>query len=287
MSEITLSNLYTSMLKKLQAEYDLAEAEAILNWLIEDMLLIKKHQIAMLNRNLSEAEIHRFDLVIGRLLKHEPLQYILGYAPFLNFRLKVNASVLIPRPETEELALHAIDFLKALNHPNPQVLDVGTGSGCLAIAVKKNVYGASVTAIDVSEEALQVAADNALHLRADISFKHLDFLTDKTKLNSSLYHLIISNPPYVRVSEAEHMRANVLHYEPATALFVPDTDALVFYRELAQFGKTQLQPDGVIMAELNQYLAHDTLELFISQGYSRCELLKDTNGHDRLIKAAR
>lgn len=285
MSDFTLSYQYTSMLQKLQSEYDLTEAEAILNWVFEDMLLIKKHQMPMLDRELSEAELHRLNTVISRLLNHEPLQYILGYAPFLNFRLRVNPSVLIPRPETEELALQAVDFLKTLNHPHPEVLDVGTGSGCLAIAVKKNISGASVTAVDVSEKALQTASDNALHLRADISFLQLDFLVDKSALSTSCYHLIVSNPPYVRASEADHMHANVLRYEPGTALFVPDNDALIFYRELAQFGKTHLHPDGVIMAELNQFLAHDTMEVFIQNGYGRCELVKDTNGHNRMIKA--
>lgn len=285
MSDLTLSHLYTSMLQKLQSEYDLTEAEAILNWVFEDMLLIKKHQIPMLDRELTEVETQRFNLVLSRLLNHEPLQYILGYAPFLNFRLKVNPSVLIPRPETEELALQALDFLKTLNHPHPEVLDVGTGSGCLAIAVKKNISGASVTAVDVSEDALRTAIDNALYLRADISFMQLDFLADKSALSTSCYHLIVSNPPYVRASEADQMHANVLRYEPRTALFVPDTDALVFYRELAQFGKTHLHPDGVIMAELNQFLAHDTMEVFIQNGYGRCELVKDTNGHNRMIKA--
>jgi release factor glutamine methyltransferase len=280
-----LTECYQNSLQQLLQAYEKPEAEAILNWVFEDALLIKKHQLSMLNRELSTGEMQQMTGIISRLLNHEPLQYILGYAPFLNFRLKVTPAVLIPRPETEELAQDAIRLLQSMNISNPAVLDVGTGSGCLAIAIKKALPHAQVTAIDVSAEALQVARDNALHLRADIDFGQLDFLQQQNLLSGYRFHLIVSNPPYVRLSEAALMEKHVLEFEPHTALFVPDDDALIFYRHLALFGKTHLYPAGYVVAELNHYLATATQQLFLQSDYSQCEVLKDTSGHERILIA--
>lgn len=280
-----ITECYHNSLQQLLKAYEKPEADAILNWVFEDVLLIKKHQLSMLNRDLSQSEVQQMTGIIDRLLNHEPLQYVLGYAPFLNFRLKVTPAVLIPRPETEEVAKKAIQLLQSMNLPNPSVLDVGTGSGCLAIAIKKALPQAQVTAIDVSAEALQVARDNALYLRADIDFKQLDFLRQQDLLFENRFHLIVSNPPYVRQSEAAQMEQHVLDYEPHTALFVPDDDALIFYRHLALFGKTHLYPGAYVVAELNRYLAAATHQLFLQSGYTQCDILKDINGHERILVA--
>ncbi len=206
------------------------------------------------------------------------MQYVTGYTDFLDIRLRVNENVLIPRPETEQLVEtirneHLIDKNKAL-----RILDIGTGSGAIAIALKKSFPAAGVLAVDISPQAVELARKNAAFNGVEVDFTVLDMLKDEP---DGEFDIIVSNPPYVREKEKKEMRANVLQYEPAEALFVPDDDALVFYAAIAEKAWKILKPGGVIYLEINQYLARETASLFAS--YTACEIRPDFRGNARFV----
>lgn len=218
--------------------------------------------------------------IIDRLRQGEPLQYIEGKAPFCGMEFAVNSSVLIPRPETAEL----VDWIvceHATQHP--RILDLGTGSGCIAIALSKQLPQATIEACDISAEALTVAKENARMNEAPVSFFTYDMLDLGTPLPHS-YDILVSNPPYIRQSEAADMSIQVTEWEPHTALFVPDDDALRFYRAIAELGQTEaLRPGGHIYVEINQALGKETVALFEAYGYQDVELRKDIYGNERMI----
>ena len=218
--------------------------------------------------------------IIDRLRQGEPLQYIEGKAPFCGMEFAVNSSVLIPRPETAELA----DWIvceHATQHP--RILDLGTGSGCIAIALSKQLPQATIEACDISAEALTIAKENARMNEAPVSFFTHDMLDLGTPLPHS-YDILVSNPPYIRQSEAADMSIQVTEWEPHTALFVPDDDALRFYRAIAELGQTEaLCPGGHIYVEINQALGKETVALFEAYGYQDVELRKDIYGNERMI----
>ena len=218
--------------------------------------------------------------IIDRLRQGEPLQYIEGKAPFCGMEFAVNSSVLIPRPETAEL----VDWIvceHATQHP--RILDLGTGSGCIAIALSKQLPQATIEACDISAEALTVAKENARTNEAPVSFFTHDMLDLGTPLPHS-YDILVSNPPYIRQSEAADMSIQVTEWEPHTALFVPDDDALRFYRAIAELGQTEaLRPGGHIYVEINQALGKETVALFEAYGYQDVELRKDIYGNERMI----
>ena len=219
--------------------------------------------------------------IIDRLRQGEPLQYIEGKAPFCGMEFAVNSSVLIPRPETAEL----VDWIvceHATQHP--RILDLGTGSGCIAIALSKQLPQATIEACDISAEALTVAKENARTNEAPVSFFTHDMLDLSTPLPHS-YDILVSNPPYIRQSEAADMSIQVTEWEPHTALFVPDDDALRFYRAIAELGQTEaLRPGGHIYVEINQALGKETVALFEAYGYQDVELRKDIYGNERMIR---
>ena len=218
--------------------------------------------------------------IIDRLRQGEPLQYIEGKAPFCGMEFAVNSSVLIPRPETAEL----VDWIvceHATQHP--RILDLGTGSGCIAIALSNQLPQATIEACDISAEALTVAKENARMNEAPVSFFTHDMLDLGTPLPHS-YDILVSNPPYIRQSEAADMSIQVTEWEPHTALFVPDDDALRFYRAIAELGQTEaLRPGGHIYVEINQALGKETVALFEAYGYQDVELRKDIYGNERMI----
>jgi release factor glutamine methyltransferase len=205
------------------------------------------------------------------------MQYILGEAYFMGDRFMVSPAVLIPRPETEELVQWIIDEERPKH-----ILDIGTGSGCIAISLAKRLPHSDVQAIDISAEALQVARQNAAALGVDIKFLQCDFLAQQDTLG--LFDLIVSNPPYIPETEKETLHTNVRDHEPGTALFVPNDDALLFYRSIAFFGKTHLKVGGFIYCEVHQDYATDTAALFKSEGYSTVTLRNDVNGNPRMIR---
>lgn len=219
--------------------------------------------------------------VISRLQQGEPLQYIEGRAPFCGMDLTVGPDVLIPRPETAEL----VDWIVCDNKgKRPHILDLGTGSGCIAIALGRQLPEATIDACDISPEALAIANMNSEANGVQVTFFEHDMLGTTGSLPRS-YDILVSNPPYIRQSEAAEMEAHVIGWEPHTALFVPDDDALRFYRAIAEIGQTEaLRPGGCIYVEINQALGEETVALFESYGYKEVTLRKDIYGNERMIR---
>lgn len=217
------------------------------------------------------------DEVIERLLSHEPLQYVFGHTDWRGLRLQVTPATLIPRPETAEL----IEYLNTSTSQcsNVRVLDIGTGSGCIAIALKKEHPEWDVEACDISSEALRVAEQNAKDNGAEVRFFLADILHDELPV---AYDLIVSNPPYICEQERASMDANVLEFEPSTALFVPDHDPLLFYRRIAQ-----LQTAGMVAFEINERFGQETCDMLQAEGFTDIELIQDICGKDRIVLARR
>lgn len=218
---------------------------------------------------------------LNRLKQQEPIQYILGETQFADLRFMVDESVLIPRPETEELVRWIQHDYQQPESP-PSILDIGTGSGCIAVSLAKYIQGSHVYATDISQEALEIASKNAAINGVKVEFLHSDITTTKTL--GRRFDVIVSNPPYVRSLEKEEMSDNVVKYEPDIALFVPDKDPLMFYRHIARFANENLIPGGAVYLELNQYLAGKTATLFEDENFSEIELRKDLYGNDRLLR---
>lgn len=264
--------------------YDAREAKNIATILLEEVTnlsaterLIKKDQQLLIQQE-TMLQLH-----LAQLLQHKPLQQVLGYAWFCSNRFVVNQHVLIPRPETEEL----VTMFVAENSNKPvRILDIGTGSGCIAITIKKQMPNALVTAIDISKEALAVAIENATQLDADINFMELDFLNANHWQRLPQFDVIVSNPPYIQQKESSEMRNNVLQYEPHTALFVSNDTALVFYETMVQFACTHLAHNGSIWVEINESLGKETALVFEKNNYSTT-LIKDMQEKYRMIKAYR
>ena len=223
------------------------------------------------------------DEMIRRLKKNEPIQYIIGIETFGGLTFEVNQNVLIPRPETRELVEWIAEDCQ-LEDPC-KILDIGTGSGCIAISLAKLLEQVEVEAWDVSEGALQVARRNAERNQVDVLFRKMDVLGDVSK--GMLYDVIVSNPPYIAEKEKSQMEHNVLDWEPSIALFVPDEDPLLFYRRLAQLGGSMLKKGGSLYYEINQAYGQETMEMLASMGYQSIELRKDAWGNDRMVKAKR
>lgn len=264
---------------------DSEETNAIIRAICCDILSISTTTYYMKEKVIltTEQEV-RLNDVINRLQQGEPLQYIEGKTPFCGMDFMVRPGVLIPRPETAELVEWIVQ-----DHAtqNTRILDLGTGSGCIAISLSKQMPQAVVEACDISHEALAVAKENNLTRGTSVAFFHHDMLDHATPLPHA-YNILVSNPPYIKQSEAADMERNVTEWEPHTALFVPDDDALRFYRAIAEIGMTDaLLPDGHIYVEINQALGKETIELFQSYGYKDVTLRKDIYGNDRMVKAVR
>ncbi|MEG2513888.1 MAG: peptide chain release factor N(5)-glutamine methyltransferase, partial [Bacteroidaceae bacterium] len=220
--------------------------------------------------------------ILVRLQKHEPIQYIIGSTIFYGLKLKVDRNVLIPRPETAEL----VEMIIEENAERTlKIVDIGTGSGCIALSLSAHLPLAEVSAWDISEGALQLAKQNAETLSLKVHFEQRDALN--LPVIKEKYDVIVSNPPYVRESEKAEMETNVLDWEPALALFVSDEDPLLFYRKIAEFGKQSLLPNGTIYFEINQTFGQQTKEMMEQLGYTQVEIIKDMFGKDRIAKAVR
>lgn len=217
---------------------------------------------------------------LAQLRQYRPIQYILGTAHFMDLWFKVDGRVLVPRPETEELVRWIL--ADTPSGATPTILDVGTGSGCIAISLAKNISGAKVFALDVSAPALEVAQENALKNSVSVTFLEMDILHDKVL--SERFDIIVSNPPYVRNLEKAKMERNVLEHEPERALFVADDDPLLFYREIVRFSERHLKNGGGLYFEINQYLGERTVQLLRDHGFVEIELRKDMYGNQRMLK---
>ena len=254
------------------------------------------------NLQLTEAQQEWFDNATARLENNEPLQHILGYSEFYGRKFKSDSRALVPRPETEELVEWILNDWSTINSQQSTVnrqqtlnsqlstlnlLDIGTGTGCIALSLAKELPEAKVSALDISKEALSLARENAELLSAkNVQFIQGDILNHSSLLiPHSSFQIIVSNPPYVRECEKKEMEANVLDYDPHTALFVSDEDPLIFYRAIGEFALTHLAPNGALYFEINQYLGRETCDLLIALGYKNVELRKDINDNPRMIKA--
>ncbi len=232
--------------------------------------------------NLSANQVGELEEIIARLQKYEPIQYIVGHEQFCGMTFHVTPAVLIPRPETEEL----VSLIVEENAGYPaRILDIGTGSGCIAISLSKNLPQSQVSSWDISEEALLVARKNNQSLGTSVSFNKINVLEYQPK--DEVFDVIVSNPPYVTVAEKAGMEPNVLSWEPSLALFVPDDDSLLFYRKIAELGIQTLAPNGKIYFEINQAFGKETANLLLALGYHDAEIVKDLSGRDRIIKALR
>lgn len=259
--------------------------EAFLGWDRVKLLTSRDHTV-------NQSDLLRLHWALEDLRRHRPIQHIIGHTDFCGCRIAVTPDVLIPRPETEEIVNWIATAFHA-PHPAPRILDLCTGSGCIAIALKKAFPGADVTAVDLSPAALAVARQNAKDNGTEVNFVQADILAtpkeeDKEKNNSnfqfSTFNLIVSNPPYVRQSERAAMRRNVLDYEPEMALFVPDNDPLRFYRAIGALAARSLAPRGLLALEINQALAEETGALLQQQGFTT-DLHTDFRGNARFITA--
>ncbi|MBT8322951.1 MAG: peptide chain release factor N(5)-glutamine methyltransferase [Eudoraea sp.] len=274
-----IRNIYQ---QELAPFYPKSEIDSILDILLEYYLDIGRFVLALQpDYNLKKEEEQPLFEALTRLQQEEPVQYITEEAHFFGMDFRVSPKVLIPRPETEDLIrwiLETIgDHSQALN-----ILDVGTGSGNIAISLAKHLPNAKIYALDISPEALEIAQNNALANKVEVLFIQADIRT--TERLQPKFDLIVSNPPYVRLSERKEMRGNVKHYEPSQALFVPDDAPLLFYEILTKYGRANLQAGGMLFLEINQYLGKEVLELLRQQGYQKVELKKDLFGRDRMVK---
>ncbi len=266
---------------ELNGLYPETEVRAFRNHIIEHVCgLDYTQQILMQDLDMDENQRQEVTHIVERLKAFEPLQYILGETEFYGLKLKLTPAVLIPRPETEEL----VQWISETGLPvNPHIIDIGTGSGCIALALKKLFPAATVGAADISEPALELARENSMLNNLEVDFMHADILMWET-CNWHHYDLIVSNPPYVRESEKRMMQPNVLEYEPETALFVTDADPLLFYRHIAEFAYEHLQPGGWLFFEINEQLGGEMTLLVEKKGFNAIETRKDLFGKVRMLR---
>jgi len=258
--------------------YEPSEAREIVFMVFNELLGITKNDL-IASKPILEEQLLGMDDIIRRINKAEPIQYILGKTWFYEHKLIVDQNVLIPRPETEELVQRAISL-------SPKtVLDLGTGSGCIAISTALGLKNAEVFAIDVSENALDIAKRNSENLKANVNNQEANILNFESPFGEQKFDLIVSNPPYVKENEMPEIRANVLNFEPHLALFVSNEDPLIFYKKIAEIGQRYLEDDGHILVEINSYLGQETCDVFINARYSKVELIQDFFEKDRMILA--
>ena len=236
--------------------------------------------IACKFKDLSDNEKQNIISIVKRLLNNEPIQYILGKTEFYGLEFKVSPAVLIPRPETEELIEWILLETKKIN---PHILDIGTGSGCIAIALAKKMQYATVDAWDISESALEIARQNAITNNVSVEFSNVDVL--KSLSVRKYFDIIVSNPPYIKESEKEKMEKNVLDYEPHEALFVANNDALIFYNRITDIAKENLNENGVLYFEINRANGVEIVQMLKRKGLMNIELKKDISGNNRMIRA--
>jgi release factor glutamine methyltransferase len=276
----------THFIQELTPIYDAGEAESFFYLILEEKKQLKRIDLA-LHPDLvfSEEEIGVWNAILEQLKQEIPIQYLLGKTSFYGLDFEVNAAVLIPRPETEELVEWILESQKSkVESQKVKILDIGTGSGCIAISLAKNLPDATVFALDVSEEALATAKKNAENNSVNVTFIHQNILETEDLLQQ--FDIIVSNPPYVRNLEKEEIKKNVLENEPHLALFVADNDALVFYKKIAQLAQKNLLSNGQLYFEINQYLGKEMVDLLEKMNFKTIDLRKDIYGNDRMTKAS-
>jgi len=282
----TIKDVFADYKQGLDKIYDTNEIGAITLLTISEICNTSKAKIkAFPEDEVSPEQAGKLKSILEELKTGKPIQYILGKTEFYGLPFNVSPSVLIPRPETEELVEWAIETVGSLKLAVGSLLDIGTGSGCIAISLKKNLSGFKVSAIDISADALQTAASNSTLNVVDIEFIEDDILNIKSEIEILKFEIIISNPPYVTLHDKTQMHTNVTDFEPHTALFVPENDPLIFYNAIAEFAVTSLTENGLLFFEINESYGKETVKLLADKGFKNIELRKDMSGRDRMIRA--
>jgi release factor glutamine methyltransferase len=281
--------VYKNIVLKLKALYPDEEARAMADRIFEHFFNLTPIQRVISETILDdEDKIPQIEAAINKLLSQVPLQYVLGSAFFMDMELNVNSSVLIPRPETEELvSLILKHFSDRKADTQLRVLDIGTGSGCIAIALKRYLSHSQVSAIDISKDAIEVAVSNASKYHADVNFIHADILDQTQWVELPQYELIVSNPPYVTQADKLLMQPNVVNYEPHTALFVPEDDPLLFYRVITAFAKTKLSFEGSLWFEINEMFGNELRDMALNQGFKEVNIIFDFQGKSRFLQCSK
>jgi release factor glutamine methyltransferase len=280
-----LSDLKKQFFNTLGKVYPKEEIGSFFNILAEEFLGMNRLEMALNpEKELTKDQLQQFLDARERLQKHEPVQYITGKTEFFGLQFGVNKNVLIPRPETEELVEWILMDLQQQKGKTLEILDIGTGSGCIATSLAKNLPQAKISAMDISSAALKVARENALKNEVEVAFLEQDIL--KTERLQKKYDVIVSNPPYVRELEKKEMQKNVLDFEPSSALYVKDANPLLFYEKITALAAGALQPSGKLYFEINQYLGKETEELLRKKDFLT-SLKKDIFGVDRMLKGVK
>ncbi len=284
----TVKDVSTAFRSALANLYDEREIDSLCMIAIEEIAGTSSAKIkAFPELGLSPEHSEALHQILTKLKTGEPIQYILGHTEFYGLPFKVNPSVLIPRPETEELVEWIISSAGIGDLASGNILDIGTGSGCIAITLKKHLNKAQVSAIDISAEALKTAKENAEVNDVVVDFIQANILNIKYEIDNSIFDVIVSNPPYVTVYDKKQMHANVTDFEPHNALFVPEDDPLIFYRVIADFASDSLKKDGLLFFEINENYGEQIVDLLNSKSFKNIELRKDISGRDRMIKASK
>ena len=284
---MTIKKYRQYFINSLEDLYSIEELQSIFYLLAEKLLHLSRIDIALqLDDTLTSDEEINFNQAIDRLKIYEPVQYILGETEFFGYPFLVNKQVLIPRPETEELVSWIIDDV---DKKETTILDIGTGSGCIAISLAKKLNNAVVSAIDISNKAIEVAKKNALINNVNVEYSSVDVLNFEDKLVlqdkwKSKFDIIVSNPPYVTMQEKKLMQLNVIDHEPDIALFVEDDDPLLFYRRISELSRQYLKHNGTLYLEINEYLGVEMEKMLNEAGFKHVELKKDMFGKNRMIK---
>ena len=286
----TIKDVFENYKRMLKDIYDPNEVEAITLLVINEICNLSKVKIkAFPETEIPVEQSEKLNDILEELKTGKPVQYILGRTEFYGLPFNVNPSVLIPRPETEELVEWVLESVSSFKLAVGSILDIGTGSGCIAVSLKKNLPGFRVSAIGISERALQTAASNAVLNNVGIEFINDDILNPKSHISYLISHIsiIISNPPYVTLHDKTQMHNNVTDFEPHSALFVPENDPLLFYKAIADFAKVNLTENGLLFFEINESYGKETVELLRDKGFKNIELRKDMSDRDRMVKANR
>lgn len=276
------TSIRLSVIRRISATMEEGEAKAVAMLLFEKLFGLSQTDVLMgKSEELEAADVQRLDKCVDRICGGEPVQYVLGKADFMGMELDVTPAVLIPRPETEELVNEVVKALA--DRKSPRILDIGTGSGCIALAIKQLIPLAEVTAWDISTEALRVARNNAKQLGLGICFEQRDILSTNLSVMQEVFDLIVSNPPYICRQESEEMERRVTDFEPNTALFVPDDDPLLFYRAITRFATVALRTGGQLFFEINRRFGRQVCELMRQAGFEGVTLKTDQFDNPRIV----
>jgi len=271
---------------ELNGIYEEKETASLCNIVLKEIVDLSSSKIrAFPELELSDEQINSIKNILSELKTGKPIQYILGHAEFYGLDFKVNPSVLIPRPETEELVDWIITSVGNEQLAVGSILDIGTGSGCIAVSLKKNLPEFAVSAMDISPEALRTAEENAKSNGTEVNFIQADILNLPSEIRLPKSQIIVSNPPYVTLADKRQMHTNVTDFEPHTALFVPENDPLIFYKAIADFATKNLEAGGMLFFEINENYGEQLVEQFNYKLFKNIELRKDMSGRDRTIKA--